>query len=303
MSNENVQRLMIGSANFGINYGIANQNRRVDIDEVKQIIELTKRMGMLGIDTASAYGESEEVLGKIGTEHLKVVSKIPAFSPNCVDYDQECHLTVESSLKKLGISRLHAVLLHSPDQLFSKSGSSIYSAMLKLKKHNLTELIGCSVYEVEELERIQKSFDFDLYQIPYNSLDRRFSESGWIDRLTSRGIQVHARSVFLQGLLLMKRENKPDWLNGYSRGLDEWFDYVSISGQSALNLCLDFVFQNPNLTGVVVGVDTVCQLEEIHDYLISSRESFDFIPSEVDPLLCDPRLWGAAASSYKEQGL
>jgi aryl-alcohol dehydrogenase-like predicted oxidoreductase len=175
--------------------------------------------------------------------------------------------------------------------------------MLKLKKHNLTELIGCSVYEVEELERIQKSFDFDLYQIPYNSLDRRFSESGWIDRLTSRGIQVHARSVFLQGLLLMKREDKPDWLNGYSRGLDEWFDYVSISGQSALNLCLDFVFQNPNLTGVVVGVDTACQLEEIHNYLTSSRESFDFIPSEVSLLLCDPRLWGAAAASYKEQGL
>lgn len=291
---KDIQRLIIGSANFGIDYGIANKNKRVSNDEVERIVEFTKRTGMFGIDTASAYGISEEVLGKIGIEHLKVVSKIPAFSADCVDFSRVGRSIVETSLEKLGIPKLHTVLLHCPEQLFSKVGSHIYSAMLELKNNNLTELIGCSVYEVDELERIQRDFDFDLYQIPYNILDRRFLESGLIDRLVSKGIQVHARSVFLQGLLLMKKENRPHWMNRRDNGLDEWDEFVNKSGQSATNLCIDFAFKNPNLSGIVVGVDTLNQLLEIQKLLTSDRESPDFHPSFVDPLLCDPRLWASA---------
>ena len=300
---KDIQRLIIGSANFGIDYGIANINKRVSVDEVERIVEFTKRTGMFGIDTASAYGISEEVLGKIGIEHLKVVSKIPAFSADCVDFSMVGRSIVENSLEKLGIPKLHTVLLHRPDQLFSKTGSHIYSAMRELKNNNLTELIGCSVYEVEELERIQRGFDFDLYQIPYNILDRRFLESGLIDRLVSKGIQVHARSVFLQGLLLIKREDRPHWLKGRDNGLDEWDEFVNSSGQSAANLCLDFVFQNPNLSGIVVGVDTLNQLLEIQNFLTSDRESLDFHPSFVDPLLCDPRLWASAAKNVDSEKL
>jgi len=163
--------------------------------------------------------------------------------------------------------------------------------MVELKEQKSTELIGCSVYDVAELRRIHQNFAFDVYQIPYNVLDRRFSESGVIKQLNLEGIKVYARSIFLQGLLLMDRKNRPDWLKTHSKALNEWDNFVHDSRRPAIELCLDFVFQNPNLTGVVVGVDSVRQLKEIYEYVDRPSVDFGFIPSVIDDVLCDPRRW------------
>jgi aryl-alcohol dehydrogenase-like predicted oxidoreductase len=227
----------------------------------------------------------------MGVQESKIITKIPAFASDCRDHDQVCSSIVNQTLGKLKISRLHGVLLHRPEQLFSKSGSDIYDAMAKLKADGSTELIGCSVYDVTELKEIRQNFEFDIYQIPYNVLDRRFSENGVMKQLQSEGTKIYTRSVFLQGLLLMERKDRPDWLKIHSKALNEWTEFVHDSGRLAIELCIDFVFKNPDITGVVVGVDSVRQLNEIYEYVNKPIIDFGFTPSQIDQVLCDPRRW------------
>ncbi len=166
-------RLALGTAQFGQPYGIANQAGQVSAAEAAAIIACARENGWDTLDTAITYGHSEQRLGEIGVREWRVVTKLPAVPESCRDVAAWVTTAVRESLARLGISKLHGLLLHRPEQLTQPQGEALYGALLAVKCAGMTDGIGVSIYQPEELDALWPRFALDLVQAPFNVLDRR----------------------------------------------------------------------------------------------------------------------------------
>jgi len=246
-----MSKLVLGTVQFGLKYGIANQGGQVDYDEVKRILSAALDGGIDTLDTAAAYGESETVLGRAMAElgirdRLTVVSKVRPV-PEGVDAERFVRDSVESSLRKLGLERIPLVLLHHEED------APYLGALQELKRQGLIGGAGISIdssaypREVETVEAIQH---------PCNVLDRRFD--GLIARRAAAGLKTFFRSAYLQGLLLMPEENIRPELSE----IIPWRRKLAAFGLPLKELCLRYALSQPGDTGVLFGVDSLEQLRE-----------------------------------------
>jgi aryl-alcohol dehydrogenase-like predicted oxidoreductase len=194
------------------------------------------------------------------------------------------------SLRQLGKSSLDGLLLHRPLELLDKGGEHIYRQLHGLKNSGRVEKIGISVYEPSELEALIPVFDFDIVQVPFNILDRRLVEDGWLERLTQKNIEIHIRSVFLQGLLLMEPCERHQKFDAWRDELGTYDFFISQSGFSRLETCLSFVLSFQKITKVIVGIQSLSQLREIMDASKTTIPSFPGI-TVSDKRLINPASW------------
>jgi aryl-alcohol dehydrogenase-like predicted oxidoreductase len=258
-----IDRLALGTAQFGFSYGVANQQGQVSIDQVAEILRVASSVGVDTLDTAIAYGESEQVLGQVGVSSFKIISKLPALPDQSLDLQNQVIESVESSLYRLKIKQLYGLLLHRPGQLLNNQGLVLYQALQDLKNKGLVKKIGISIYSSTELETLCRSFEFDLIQAPFNIFDRRLEKQGWLDKFKKRGVEIHVRSIFLQGLLLMDSASRPPYFDSWGflfKRLEEWCKTEDLS---LLEACLGTAWLNQNIHRIVVGVDSLAQLQEI----------------------------------------
>ncbi|NJL53293.1 MAG: aldo/keto reductase [Hydrococcus sp. SU_1_0] len=259
-----MSRLALGTVQFGIPYGISNQQGKVSLDSAAEILNYAHIAGINTLDTAIAYGDSENCLGQIGVKDWQVISKLPELPIEINDVLSWVRESVNGSLQRLKISRLFGLLLHRPQQLLSSQGQELYNALNLLKKEEgLVNKIGISIYSPTELEELFDCFSFDLVQAPFNILDRSLEKSEWLSRLKMGGVEVHVRSIFLQGLLLMNPSHRPAYFNRWQPIWTEWEQWLHTNNLTALQACLSFVLSNPDIDRVVVGVDSLSQLQEI----------------------------------------
>jgi aryl-alcohol dehydrogenase-like predicted oxidoreductase len=284
-------KIALGTVQFGLEYGVANQLGMVQFDDVKLILQEATAHGVETLDTAIVYGNSERVLGQAGVNEWKIVTKLPALPEVCTDVAGWVEAQLEGSIKRLGVSQLHGVLLHRPGQLLNKNGESLYQALQLLKSAGLTKKIGISVYGPDELDMIMAKMAFDLVQAPLNILDRRLIESGWDMRLKNQGTELHVRSAFLQGLLLMEPDQRPQKFARWEYVWHEWARWLDETGLTPLQACLGYVLGIELVDKVVVGVDSVKHLQEI---IAASGSSLPSLPNWSKPTdigLIDPTLW------------
>lgn len=257
------KRLALGTVQFGIPYGVANQDGQVSHDEASAILTEAWNEGVGTLDTAIAYGESEKRLGEVGIEQWQVISKLPATPIDDVDVAQWVHYSVEHSLKRLGVSKLRGLLLHDSQQLLGPKGGELYQSLMMLKDQNKVEKIGVSIYSPDELDELWPDYQIDIIQAPFNILDRRLATTGWLARLHQAGTEVHIRSVFLQGLLLMDSDKRPGKFNRWESLWEQWRKWLGEQGLSSLQACLGFVLAQSEIDRVVVGVDSLKHMQEI----------------------------------------
>lgn len=284
-------KIALGTVQFGMKYGIANQGSCVPLNEITEILHEAFVSGMDTLDTAISYGNSEETLGKVGVGSWNIVGKLPAVSAEITNILYWAREQLLSSLSNLRVTQLHGLLLHRPAQLLSPIGKDLYLALLALKEEGLTRKIGISVYDPLELDQIFADYDFDLVQLPLNILDRRMLDSGWIARLNDAGVEVHGRSIFLQGLLLMDHELRPKKFERWSQIWNEWDRWLAVSGLTPLEACLRYSLSLQGIDRLVVGVDSLKQFKEI---LSVPRSPLPFMPdfsNTVDPVLINPSMW------------
>lgn len=285
------ERLALGTVQFGLDYGIANQTGRVDLPEVQAILAEARARGLDTLDTAIAYGQSEQTLGSVGVRGWRVISKLPALPEDAPDVGAWVREQVGASLERLKIPRLYAVLLHRPDQLLGDRGGELYQALHRLKADEQAAKVGVSIYGPEELERLYAHMHFDLVQAPLNILDRRMVQSGWARRLKSADVELHVRSVFLQGLLLMEPGVRPKKFARWGALWDQWGQWLAENKLSPLEACLRYVLSVREADRVVVGVDHVGQLREI---LSAAEGRFPLPPQWEQPIesdLINPGRW------------
>ena len=256
-------RLALGTVQFGLRYGVANQIGQVSRDEAAAILNYALGMGLDTIDTAIAYGESEERLGEIGVAQWQIISKLPALPETISDVAAWVTDEVLGSLSRLKVSRLHGLLLHRSQELIGHRGDTLYRTLVALKDQGRVGKIGVSIYDPDELDALWPQFSLDLVQAPFNILDRRIATSGWLTRLHNAGTEVHIRSVFLQGLLLMEPTNRPASFTRWQSLWDQWHRWLDVEALTPLQACLGFATSQAEIDRVVVGVDSLKQLREI----------------------------------------
>lgn len=286
-------KLALGTAQFGLAYGIANQAGQVSRQEVERIVHRARAAGLTMLDTAMGYGDSEQRLGAIGMRDWHVVSKLPAIPGDCEDVGRWVSGAVEQSLQRLGVDRLYALLLHRPGELLEQRGAELYAALQSVRRAGLVERIGASIYAPSELDLLVPRFAFDVVQAPLNVVDARLIESGWLQRLARHGTEVHVRSVFLQGLLLMPPEARPVKFGRWSRLLESYDRWLARTGHTAAQACLGYVLGFPDVARVVIGVDTAAQLDQL--VAAASASGVD-VPVQLrcdDVDLINPARWAA----------
>lgn len=284
-------RLALGTVQFGFLYGIANQAGQVARDEASAILSHALAMGVDTLDTAIAYGESEQRLGDIGIGQWQVISKLSAVQEPCIDVSAWVQESVLGSLERLRIPKLYGLLLHRPQQLLGAQGDALYRALVAIKDHGKVGKIGISIYDPRELDALCPHYHFDVVQAPFNILDRRLVASGWLERLHQAGTEIHIRSVFLQGLLLMKAANRPATFNRWRPLWQQWHNWLDDEALTPLQACLGFALAQPQIARVVVGVDSLMQFKDVLDNLGSPPiEPPAFLVSE-DIDLINPSRW------------
>ena len=284
-------RLALGTVQFGLPYGVANQSGQVTRSAAKIMLDLAAASGIDILDTAIAYGESETCLGEIGIQGFKLVTKLPAIPAGFDDVSGWVRGQVDASLTRLGVKGVYGVLLHRPEQLFESHGRAIYQALQGLKEAGQVQKVGVSIYAPSELEALTPRYRFDLIQAPFNLVDRRLHATGWLRRLKDEGIEIHTRSAFLQGLLLMPQATRPAKFSSWSELWRAWHEWLSRHNVSALQVCLAFPLSFSEINRVVVGADSVSQLREIITAVTSSAQvDFPDLHCEAENLI-NPFLW------------
>jgi aryl-alcohol dehydrogenase-like predicted oxidoreductase len=284
-------KLALGTVQFGLNYGVANTSGQVSSEVARDILQHAYQSGIDTLDTAIAYGESESVLGEIGVQPWKVVTKLPAVPDGYTDVTQWVQAQVQGSLGRMGVDSLHGLLLHRPGQLLEDIGTGLFDALQSLKADGLVEKVGISVYGPAELDALYGPYTFDLVQAPLNILDRSLVDSGWAQRLKNEGVEVHTRSAFLQGLLLMPKEKRHAKFDRWKDIWSEWDQWLAETGLSPLQACLRYANKLDCIDRVVVGVDNVAQLEEIiaaAEGVLPSLPQFKILQ---DDRLVNPATW------------
>lgn len=255
-------KLALGTVQFGLNYGISNQSGQISKSEGLDILEYARKADLDTLDTAIGYGNSEKSLGNIGLDGWHIITKLPEIPNSCSDIEKWIFESVNAALCRLKVKKLYGLLLHRPMQLMDRNGETIFNSLKKLKYEGLVKKIGISIYDTTELDVLCEKFQFDIVQAPFNVLDGRLIDTGWLSRFDKLNIELHVRSVYLQGLLLMKPEERPEKFNRWSsiwRTYDKW---ILKNKMDPIQACLKYALSFKEINKVIIGVDSLAQLKE-----------------------------------------
>jgi len=289
--------LGLGTAQFGMNYGISNSTGQVKKNEVENIIKYAKNNGVSIIDSAYSYGDSENVLGAalFSEDKFKIISKTAVIDAKYISDEniKNIDIAFRRTLQKLQKKSIYALLVHNCDNLFIPGHKLLVKLLKSYIDTGLVEKIGVSVYSPKEYLAVSKVFNPDVVQIPLNVLDQRFFQTGLLEKLCNDGIEIHARSVFLQGLLLMDPLDRLKNFKEYSSTFNSFDKFCNQHGLKRIEACLGFVKQMLEIKSIIVGVTTKIELQEQFEAiskLVPDLDSYQCLASNEKALI-DPREW------------
>ena len=287
-----MNRIVLGGAQLGLPYGILNGGETLSREEVARILDTAVDHGIDSIDTAIAYGQSESIIGETSQNRFNIISKLPPLPVDVSNVSEWVHSQVQGSLSRLKCTSLDALLLHRPQDLTGAQGAELYAAIGSLMAEKMIHRFGVSIYSPDDLEGIIGTFDIHVVQAPLNVFDRRIL--GVTDQLSALNIEVHARSVFLQGVLIASPKDRPQRFEPWSEHFALFDEWVRSSGMSAMACCLGFALQQPGIAKLVIGTTSAESLDEIMNSIPNSvLEVPTHLQSSVEQLI-DPRFWNAA---------
>ena len=282
--------LSLGTAQFGMAYGATNNLPPPSLDEVCEILEFAIDNDVRHLDTAASYGDSEEILGKVGVSNFVVTTKLPHIGNGQNVAKNWVELQIEASLKKLRLNTVSTVLFHNCDDLLGRNGELLWSELSDLKAAGTISKIGVSVYDEDELAKVLQFYEIDVVQIPYNIFDSRFQRSNLMSTLINRNIQIQVRSIFLQGVLIAEPQTRPQYFRQFHDYLEPWDTWIALNKLDARSACFTYVDKLECADFALIGVGSKSHLSE----LLVARQttvSLDKDFSCPELRLIDPRFW------------
>ena len=291
-------KIGLGTVQFGQNYGVSNKQGITPEDEVREILTFAWEHGVTLMDTAALYGTSEEVLGRSIPPHasFKIVTKTATFQNTKITKKDAARLkeTFRRSLDKLKQPKLYGLLVHHAVDLLKEGGQYLWEAMQELKDMGLVQKIGASLYSPQELNHLLEKYTPDIVQAPINVFNQRMIQNGHLQHFNRLGVEIHTRSVFLQGLLLMSPEELPVHFNSIRNLMLQYREVLQKQNIDPLEAALKFVYQQPEIDNIIVGVNNQLHLEEIIKVVrnIETIGNLDFSGYAVqDESIINPSLW------------
>lgn len=290
-------KLGLGTVQFGMPYGATNAAGIPDLSAVREILAIARNANVDLVDTAASYGAAEQVLGDLLPDEWspRLVTKAPPLGDGPITRAALAGVRdgVLRSIERLGHRPLYAVLVHHAGDILKRGGDRLIRTVGRLKEEGSTEKIGVSVYGGEELDAALARFDPDIVQLPYSLCDQRLHHSGHLRTLHDSGIEIHARSIFLQGILLTTPDKLPPYfspLRTIIRRLDERYGTCPAR---RVAVCLKAVMMAPEIDTAIVGVTAPGQLRTILDAMqLASEVSLDREQFRVDDnAMLDPSTW------------
>ncbi|MEK4047536.1 aldo/keto reductase [Paenibacillus sp. FSL H8-0048] len=297
--------LVLGTAQLGGNYGIANTAANPSVQQRNELLQYALSAGIGYLDTAPGYGDSESVIGDCleGADpqsRPQIVTKLPSVQRLRLHTEEARRRfvisSVHTSLNRLKCSALDVCLLHDPLDL-TYQGGEILQTLQEMQQLQLIRRIGVSVYDAEDIADFMRVEGLDSIQIPLNVLDQRWLANGMLEQLTRKGTEIFVRSVYLQGLLLMAPEQLPAGLRRAKQPLLRLNSYSKETGIPVKELCFLYVRDLPGISGLVIGCETARQVQENLRMMAlpplsravrqTLGESFTDMPVEI----IDPRRW------------
>lgn len=295
--------LCLGTVQFGMDYGISGQ-KQPSVEQAVEMLDYAVQNGINTIDTANAYGTAEDVVGMflrkktVPREKLWIISK---FRPNLLDDVQEedyyavMKENLSNTLERLGVDYLDTYLLHSARYVYS---DAIIDTLNRLKKEGYARKVGVSVYEVDEAKKCIERDNVDFMQLPYSVFDQRMKNGGLFDMAKKHPVatQIHSRSAFIQGLILMDEEQVPDFLSKARPIVRKISELCRKHAISRIALAMNYVKQEESISHLVFGVDNISQLKE--DIRIFQEDIDKDVIRDISREFCDieadivmPSLW------------
>ena len=287
-------KLVLGTVQFGLNYGINNPLGKPSDIIYKSILNKAYSSGIKFLDTAEAYGDAQERIGlyhKVYKNKFKIITK---FCPTVKNLPSNISERIFNNLKIMNIDNLYCYMFHSFNDfiLFYKQ---FKKDLCSLKNNGFIENIGVSLYSNDEVESILKYDCVDIIQIPYNLLDNFSKRNDIINKAKHKGLQVHTRSVFLQGLFFIPLSKLRGNLSPLKTYLYEIHNRIKANNLSIGELALNYSLRNKNIDKVIVGVDSVEQLNKNLNWIKSTinDDLFDFIDQMdiIENNLLNPSFW------------
>jgi aryl-alcohol dehydrogenase-like predicted oxidoreductase len=290
-------KIGLGTVQFGMLYGLAQPQRVVAHDDIASVLTRAWQAGVDLIDTAAAYGDSESAIGALrpAAAAFTIVTKtLPVRADHITQSDIDRVVRgVRASASRLRVDAIDALLVHEARDLLVVGGEALFAALQSLKRDGFVKRLGISVYEPAVLDELATRFPIELVQLPLNVFDQRFARDGQLVQLAARGIEIHVRSVFLQGLLLRKPGDVPAHLARATTPLARFHRRAKEASLDPLAAALAFAVQQAGVSRAVVGVAGPDELEaNLVAYALARRGRMDFADLAVDdPNIIDPRLW------------
>ncbi|MBL0544315.1 aldo/keto reductase [Aeromonas jandaei] len=277
-------RLALGTVQFGLDYGISNHDGQICDEKLDEIIALARHAGIDTLDTAQAYGNAEQRLGQRDITGLTLIDKLAPGLPL-----SDVKAALNNSLHLLGRKRLDGLLLHRSQD----ASPALFELLTDLQQQGVIGKLGISVYSPEELDAWSAAgYPLELVQLPANLLDQRFLRTGWLDKLVDMGCEIHVRSLFLQGLLLMQPAQRPAYFQRFATALerfDQWHPSMAPLGRA-----LSIMTALPQVSRFVVGV---CHAQELAAIVAASQALHECYEADIAHLasmeqeLINPGLW------------
>ena len=285
-----MSKIALGTAQFGMAYGATNNFPPPSLDDVDEILEFAIDNNIRHLDTAASYGDSEEILGRIGVSNFAVTTKVPHIGDIPIVAKNWVELQIEGSLKRLRLDTISTVLFHNCDDLLGRNGDLLWSELSAIKAAGTISKIGVSVYDEDELAKVLELYKIDAVQVPCNILDSRFRSSDLLDTLINRNIQIQVRSIFLQGVLIAEPLTRPQYFHQFNEYLEPWDTWIAQNKIDARSACFASVDQLGCADLALIGVGSKSHLSEL---LVARQTTVnldkDFSCPELR--LIDPRLW------------
>ena len=284
-------KICIGSANFGMEYGLNKKSPLLKKD-IKEIFEFLKKENTIYIDTAANYKNSEIIIGKYSTKKFKIITKIKKIPKGVKDLEKWLKNEIYISCKKLRVNKIYGLLVHDTQDLKNKKkAKKIYKTFDILKKSKIIEKIGLSIYNPNELDLYLKNYNFEIVQAPLNIFDRRIINSGWLKKINEKGIEFFARSIFLQGLLI-KDINKIDkFFSPYKKKFEKFEIWTQKLNISKVEACIRFVNSYREVDKVIVGINNKMHFFENYKFLKKDKL---IVPNSLEiksGKILNPKLW------------
>ena len=280
-------KLIFGTANLFTKYG--QNGLYLDQKISKDIMKFAFKKNIKTLDISSDYKIYNEKPENVNFSKWNISLKITRKILNKLRTKNKIKNFIKEIFDKFNCKKIKYILFHHDKDLFTKNGKLFFEYLSHLKKNNKVSKIGVSIYNCNKLFKILKFFPIDMVQVPYNILDQRLIEPKSIKLIKKYKIEIHVRSIFLQGILVDKKILPSHFKN--DKKIKNWFEYISKNKLNPINETFCFINNNKFIKRVVIGVRSKDQLNEILSQM-GNKKTFNYsIFKNKNLNIIDPRRW------------